>query len=111
LPPGFDAREHTVSFDWSKANSFLALTQEKIGTPEMRKKIKQADFLFDIAAFFIFIFHLFMSFYGVYYEIFSIPVFAVLFTITRTSLAAVGHYHCHRRKDGVRDWGDAFFDM
>jgi hypothetical protein len=54
---------------------------------------------------------MFLSFYGIYYEIFSIPTFAVLFTMTRTSLAAVGHYHCHRRKDGVKDWGDALFDM
>jgi hypothetical protein len=34
-----------------------------------------------------------------------------LFALTRTSLAAVGHYHCHRRKDGISDWGDALFDM
>jgi hypothetical protein len=26
-------------------------------------------------------------------------------------MAAVGHYHCHRGKDGVTDWGDSLFDM
>lgn len=77
----------------------------------MRQKIKRADFLFDLCAALIFIFHVWLSFYGIYYEIVPLPVFAVLFTITRTSLAAVGHYHCHRRKDGIVDWGDALFDM
>lgn len=77
----------------------------------MRQKIKRADFLFDLSAALIFIFHVWLSFYGIYYEIVPLPVFAVLFTITRTSLAAVGHYHCHRAKNGIVDWGDALFDM
>jgi hypothetical protein len=35
----------------------------------------------------------------------------LFFTITRTSLAAAGHYHNHRKKDGIADWADGFFDM
>ena len=77
----------------------------------MKAKIKAADRNFDIVAASIFIFHIFMAFYGVYYELLPTWAFAILFTITRTSLAGVGHYHCHRRKDGITDWGDALFDM
>jgi len=29
----------------------------------------------------------------------------------RTSLAAVGHYHCHRVNNGISDWGEALFDI
>jgi hypothetical protein len=52
-----------------------------------------------------------MSFVGIYYQLLSALQFAILFCITRTSLAAVGHYHCHRAKNGITDWGDALFDM
>ena len=31
--------------------------------------------------------------------------------VTRTGMAATGHYHCHRRKDGWADWGAMLFDM
>ena len=67
--------------------------------------------MFDIVAALILVFHLFLSFYAMYYELFSLVTFIILFTLTRTSLAGVGHYHCHRRKDGIADWGDALFDM
>merc|ERR1712136_508902 len=30
---------------------------------------------------------------------------------TRTALAGVGHYHCHRAKDGIRDWAEVLFDI
>jgi hypothetical protein len=111
LPEVFDARTDGIEFNWEKPDSFLDLTLKKINTKEMRKKIKFADRMFDLTAISLFVFHTFMAFYGVYHELLSIAAFAVLFTVTRTSLAAVGHYHCHRRKDGVKDWGDALFDM
>lgn len=77
----------------------------------MRNKVKQMDQLFDLCAVLILAFHLWLSFYAVYHETFSVFTFAILFTMTRTGLAGVGHYHCHRRKDGIADWGDALFDM
>jgi hypothetical protein len=52
-----------------------------------------------------------MSFYGIYYEILPAWAFVILFTMTRTGLAAAGHYHNHRKKDGISDWADGFFDM
>jgi len=52
-----------------------------------------------------------MMFVGVCYAVLPVWCFVILFAVTRTSLASVGHYHCHRKKDGVADWGDALFDM
>ena len=52
-----------------------------------------------------------MTFFGIYYEILPAWAFVILFTMTRTGLAAAGHYHNHRKKDGVSDWADGFFDM
>ena len=82
-----------------------------LNTKEMKSKIKFMDILFDIVAFLIFALHVFMSFYGVYYELLPYPLLVLFFVLSRTSLAGVGHYHCHRRKDGISDWGDALFDM
>lgn len=52
-----------------------------------------------------------MGTFGIYYEIMPAFAFVIFFTLSRTSLAAVGHYHCHRRKDGYADWGYSLFDM
>ena len=77
----------------------------------MKDKIKFSDTLFDIVTFLIFCCHIFMSFAGLYYDLLPAWGFVIFFVITRTSMAAAGHYHCHRAKDGIRDWADAFFDI
>jgi hypothetical protein len=69
------------------------------------------DKIFDMTGISILIFHLFLSFYAVPYELFPAWLAIALFFVTRTALAAVGHYHSHRKKDGITDWGDAFFDI
>jgi hypothetical protein len=77
----------------------------------MRERTKHMDFLFDVTAFALFVAHLFMSFYGVYYEVMPPLAFVIFFLCTRTGMAACGHYHSHRKKDGFADWGEPFFDM
>jgi hypothetical protein len=73
--------------------------------------VKKADLWFDVTGALILIFHLLLAFPGVYYQVLPIWAFIPLFYITRTSLAAIGHYHDHRRKNGITDWGNALFDM
>lgn len=77
----------------------------------MKSKIQRSDILYDLVGFTIFLLHLFMSFYGVYNEIMPSWAFVFFFLITRTSMASIGHYHCHRKKDGWTDWGDGLFDF
>jgi hypothetical protein len=77
----------------------------------MKQKIKMADLLFDLTGAAILLFHIFLSFYGVYYEIFSPLTLAIIFCFTRTTISSIGHYHCHRAKNGISDWGDALFDF
>jgi hypothetical protein len=69
------------------------------------------DSLFDIVGFLVVVFHFFMSFYGIYYHILPEWALVIVFWASRTSMAAIGHYHSHRKKDGITDWGDAIFDM
>ena len=69
------------------------------------------DFLFDFIGILLFITHMFLSFYGVVYEILPPWLLVPIFLCTRTGMAAVGHYHSHRKKDGITDWGDAIFDI
>lgn len=71
LPEKFDARKDTLQFDWGNKNSFLEQVREKLNTPEMKKKIKRADLMFDFIAFSIFALHIFMAFWGVYYKYLS----------------------------------------
>lgn len=82
-----------------------------MANPEWKAKIARADLLFDLAALSLFFVHLFLSFYATYYHIIPSWILAVLLACTRTSMGAVGHYHVHRKKDGVKDWGEFLFDM
>lgn len=77
----------------------------------MQGKIKSADFLFDVTGLAILLVHCFMSFYGVANDILPFWAMVFFFVCSRTGLAAVGHYHDHRKKDGITDWGDSLFDM
>ena len=77
----------------------------------MKKKIKQADFLFDLISFLMLLAHIFMHFYGIPNKLLPFPLMVLFFLVTRTGLAGTGHYHCHRAKNGVTDWGAALFDM
>jgi len=70
-----------------------------------------SDFMFDVVAVLIFIVHTIMAFAGIYYEVLPFWAFVIFFCCSRTALAGVGHYHDHRKKDGIADWGDCLFDM
>jgi fatty acid desaturase len=98
-------------FDWSKPDSILEKVKKEIYSKETSKKLKRADFLFDLTAVLLLALHIFMAFYGVYYEILPQWMLVIFFYASRTGLAAVGHYHNHRKKDGIIDWGDPLFDM
>lgn len=98
-------------FDWSKPDSILEKVKKEIYGKEMSKKLKRADFLFDLSGVLLLALHIFMAFYGVYYEILPAWLMVIFFYCSRTGLAAVGHYHNHRKKDGITDWGDPLFDM
>ena len=111
IPEKFDARRDMITFDWTNPKSFLKRLKEKLGTNEMQQRIKNADFWFDVVGACIFLSHVAMWFGGIYYDILPAWAFVIFFSITRTSMASIGHYHCHRRKDGVANWGDSLFDM
>jgi len=94
-----------------KKDTFFDKVKEKLETANINRKIELVDYIFDIVAASILFLHILMMFVGVYYNLFPTWFFVLFFLITRTSLAAVGHYHCHRKKNGIADWGDALFDM
>lgn len=77
----------------------------------MKKKIKFADLAFDIVGAIIFLAHIFMSFYGMYYDLLPAPLMVLFFVCTRSAMGSIGHYHTHRAKNGYTDWGEALFDM
>jgi fatty acid desaturase len=82
-----------------------------MNTKEWKDKINNANFWFEVASVSILLTHVFMTFVGTYYDWLPFPIMVILFTCTRTGLAGVGHYHCHRRKDNKSNWGDTLFDV
>ena len=111
LPKDFNVKTDILTYNWDNPNGFLKTLQSRINTPSMQSKIKRADVLFDIVAVILLVAHIAMMFVGVPYNVLPLWGCVIFFTVTRTALAAVGHYHCHRKKDGISDWGDSLFDM
>eukprot|EP00450_Noctiluca_scintillans_P001900 CAMPEP_0194492814 /NCGR_PEP_ID=MMETSP0253-20130528/11233_1 /TAXON_ID=2966 /ORGANISM="Noctiluca scintillans" /LENGTH=464 /DNA_ID=CAMNT_0039333727 /DNA_START=38 /DNA_END=1432 /DNA_ORIENTATION=- len=109
LPPGFSAERDVPTYDWNKG--FLKSVQKKINDPAMQQKIRRADKLFDMTALSILVFHLVVAFPVIYFGLLPWWLLVFVQVITRTALAGVGHYHCHRGKNGIVDWGDCLFDM
>jgi hypothetical protein len=111
LPEDFDLKRDTLTFDFQTKDTLLEKTRRDINAKEMKAKLTNADLMYDLTGFAIFAFHCFMSFYGIYYEVLPPWLLCFIFLCTRTSMASIGHYHCHRRKDGIADWGDGLFDL
>jgi hypothetical protein len=109
LPPDFDAVRDVPQYDWDK--KFMKVLRTKLRKPEMQRKIKRADFAFDVVAAGIIMLHYFICFPAMYFDLLPSWVLVLGQVLIRTALAAVGHYHCHRRKDGIHDWADCFFDI
>lgn len=110
LPEDFNIKNDLMRFDWN-LDSLYKKTLKNLDTPEWKAKLKRADILFDITAFILFLFHVFLSYYCVFYNLLPFWVLVFLQVCTRTSMGAVGHYHVHRAKNGIKDWGDFLFDM
>jgi hypothetical protein len=110
IPHDADLRRFIPRFRWS-GDDFLARLRQLVGTPEMRREIAAADRAFDVVGALLLAAHVAMMFAGVYYDVLPMWGFVLFFVVTRTALSGVGHYHCHRKKDGIADWGDVLFDF
>ena len=118
LPDDFDARVDTPEIrldEGAHDDALLADVRRVLNFPSMRAKIARADAAFDLIAVIILGVHVFLSLHGVGASWSAGPLASVVvcagLVLTRTALAAVGHYHCHRAKNGYTDWGDALFDI
>lgn len=111
FPEGFDINQDTLQFEFEKKGTIYEKAFDVLETKEWKAKIKRADMMFDLVGFIVFLLHIFMSFAGMYYHILPAPLMVIFFLGTRTAMAAMGHYHCHRKKDGISDWGETLFDM
>lgn len=110
VPHGFNALTDSVKYDFTNEDTLLRRVQKKLNDKDIKRRIKRNDILFDISAALIYILHLILTFYCVYVDMFPTWLFVILFVISRTSQAAIGHYHLHRAKNGIADWGEFMFD-
>jgi hypothetical protein len=95
LPEDFTLEKDLVKFDFDNS-IVLRRVQQELRRPQMVKMVQRADLLFDLCSAAIFFFHLWLSFYAVYYQLFPTWVFVLLFLCTRTAMGGIGHYHNHR---------------
>merc|ERR1712135_183184 len=54
--------------------------------------------MFDLSAVVLLLVHVAVAFPVVYYKLLPVWLLVIIMVITRTSLAGVGHYHCHREE-------------
>jgi hypothetical protein len=108
LPPGFNCETDVPEYEWN--SKFMDSLRERINTKEMRAKIKQANIMFDRVTLCIVTLHILLSFPILAYELLPAWMIVALLVFTRTAGACIGHYHCHRTKDGRADWLECLFD-
>merc|ERR1719424_2641597 len=77
----------------------------------MKKRVRRADFWFDVVGAVLFTLHVLISFPVLAYGMLPCWLWVFLQIVLRQAVAGLGHYHCHRTKNGIRDWGDALFDL
>lgn len=111
LPEGFNAAHDSLIFKWEVEDSIYENVKKRVYTKEFLAKIKRCDLLYDFCGLALLLCHLFLGFYALPFEIFPPVLLVVCFWITRTGLASLGHYHSHRKKDGITDWADVLFDI
>lgn len=106
---GFDGWRDTPQYDFSNKEHLLHKIKERLNTPEIKAKIKQMDFWFNMVSVVLFISYIALQ--GVYLELptyLPLYIFTPLMVILRISLAGVGHYLIHRPQVG---WNKIFANI
>lgn len=95
--PGFDPRKegHIPSYGFSNPDHILPKMRKILLTPEWRKKIAWADFLYDVTTALLLVLYAYLQWLCISRRLNWI-VFALSMVAIRLSLAGAGHYSLHR---------------
>eukprot|EP00811_Abedinium_folium_P008571 NODE_1791_length_2372_cov_16.928731.p1 GENE.NODE_1791_length_2372_cov_16.928731~~NODE_1791_length_2372_cov_16.928731.p1 ORF type:complete len:668 (+),score=117.57 NODE_1791_length_2372_cov_16.928731:75-2078(+) len=99
-------------YDWNDPAHLVPTLRRRISQDsKLAKRMKRANALFDVISFIFLAVHVLLIFPVAGYRLVSSIIVVPLLVCTRVALSACGHYHCHRSKNGLTDWGECLFDM
>ncbi|HEY9642172.1 MAG TPA: cytochrome b5 domain-containing protein [Coleofasciculaceae cyanobacterium] len=94
---GFNSWRDTPKYSFDNKEQLLNQIKSRLETPEMKQKVAQMDTLFDGVSVLLVIAYGLVQFLRLdFTQYMPMPLFVVLMTILRISLAGVGHYLIHR---------------
>jgi Cytochrome b5-like Heme/Steroid binding domain len=116
--PAFLFREHfngwrdTPRYDFQNKEQLLNKIKTRLNAPEIKEKIAQMDFLFDVVSVLLFIIYIAIQFvYLDFRQYLPFYLFVPLMVMVRISLAGVGHYLIHRPQVGFNKAFANVFDI
>lgn len=106
---GFEGWRDTPRYDFRKEGQLLHKIKAQLNKPEMKRKIAQMDFWFNVASVVILVAYFAVQWlYLDLRQYMPIYVFVLLMACLRISLAGVGHYLIHRPQVG---WNKVFANI
>lgn len=109
---GFDSWRDTPHYDFSKDTDLLHAVRSRVAEPEMARRIKRMDRIFDVVA--VVLVLAYVAVIGLrLWDTSWMPLlaFVPLMVVLRSSLAGVGHYAIHRAQKGFNKIAVNAFDI
>ncbi|WP_256875032.1 cytochrome b5 domain-containing protein [Nostoc sp. C052] len=94
---GFDGWRDTPKFNFQNQEQLLNRIKTRINEPEMKKKIEQMDFIFDVVTIILLVVYILVQVLRLnFMQYMPIYLFVPLMAALRISLTGAGHYLIHR---------------
>ena len=109
---GFDSWKDTPKYNFKKEGQLLDRIRARLNKPEMRKKVAQMDFLFDIVSVMLVVAYVLIEWLRLgFNQYMPIYVFIPLMAILKIAISGVGHYLLHRPQIGLNKIFAHVFDL
>lgn len=109
---GFNGWKDTPKYRFDHKGQLLNKIRERLHQPEMKQKVAQMDFIFDITTLILSIAYILVQVLRLHFaQYMPIYLFVPLMTMLRISLSGAGHYLIHRPQVGFNKFLANVFDI
>jgi hypothetical protein len=109
---GFNSWRDTPKYDFKRKGQLLERIKARLNKPEMRKKVEQMDFWFNVVSVLLVLAYVLLQWLRLSFaQYLPIAVFIPLMAMLRISLSGVGHYLIHRPQIGLNKVFANVFDI
>ncbi len=112
FPQGFNSSTDTPKYNFKQEGQLLDRIRARLNKPEMRKKVAQMDFLFNLVSVMLVVAYVLVEWLRLGFEQYMpIYVFVPLMAAIKIALSGTGHYLLHRPQIGFNRIFANVFDI